>query len=65
LNLEALKFWQRFVLPDHPQKLFQKHVPGYHEYSIYNNHKFAFQAAKNILFIYLLQQQWQFTADPL
>jgi hypothetical protein len=23
LNLEALKFWQRFVLPNHTQKLFQ------------------------------------------
>jgi hypothetical protein len=23
LNLEALKFWQRFVLPNHSQKLFQ------------------------------------------
>ena len=23
LNLEALKFWQRFVLPNHSQKQFQ------------------------------------------
>jgi hypothetical protein len=23
LNLEARKSWQRFVLPNHPQKLFQ------------------------------------------
>ena len=45
LNLEALnKFWQRFVL------LVSKHVTGNHGYSIYNNLKFAFQAAKNIRF---------------
>jgi hypothetical protein len=49
LNLEALKFWQRFVLPNHSQKLFQN-ITGDHGYSIYNNLKFAFEAAKNIRF---------------
>ena len=32
------------------QKTVSKHVTGNHGYSIYNNLKFAFQAAKNIRF---------------
>ena len=50
LNPEALKFWERFVLPNHSQKIVSKHVTGNHGYSIYTNLKFAFEAAKNIRF---------------
>jgi hypothetical protein len=41
LNLEAVKFWQRFFYPT-TQKTVSKHVTGNHGYSIYNNLKFAF-----------------------
>ena len=50
LNPVALKFWERFVLPNHSQKIVSKHVTGNHGYSIYTNLKFAFEAAKNIRF---------------
>jgi hypothetical protein len=48
-NLEAVKFWQDlFIQP--LTKTVSKHVTGNHGYSIYNNLKFAFEAAMNIRF---------------
>ena len=45
-----LKVQAKICFTQPPTKTVSKHVTGNYEYSIYNNRKFASQAAKNIRF---------------